>query len=407
MKHSWPHHRIGDVFERQYIGVEIDDFTTYKRVTVRSKGQGIGLRDTAEGLAIGTKKQYSIQQGQFLLSKIDAMNGSFGIVPEECDQAIITGNFWTYDFDENILNRTYLRYLCKGQVFTEFSRRASSGTTNRKYLDEEKFYNLEIPLPPLAEQKSIVAKLETVRKQSEEIKKLRKEQEKDMKNLLYSRYTEIIEGAEWKPMGEVCPVNRKPVTVEPEKEYKELGIRSFGRGTFIKPTFKGIDLTWQKPYWLTKGDLLFSNIKAWEGAVGLVSENEDGFVGSHRYITCKPDTDQIDPEFLLYYLLTSEGVERLSLASPGSADRNRTLSMKRLEKIEVPVPDLALQQEFAELQANVKSLRTEQAASAEELQSLFPALLNKAFEGELLDTETESELRIAAEPEDDLLRETY
>lgn len=53
-------------------------------------------RYNTPSISVGTKKQFMINKGQFLISKIDARNGAYGIVPKELDGAIITGNFWTH-----------------------------------------------------------------------------------------------------------------------------------------------------------------------------------------------------------------------------------------------------------------------------------------------------------------------
>ena len=165
---NWTTYRLGDFLERQYDSVSVDSFTKYKRITIKTKGQGIELRDEVEGVEIGTKNQFKAKHNQFLLSKIDAMNGAFGIVPPECDEGIITGNFWTYNLNEKIIDREYLRLLCIKQEFTKFSLAASEGTTNRKYLRENKFLNLSISLPLLPEQQRIVSKIENVKQRIEE-----------------------------------------------------------------------------------------------------------------------------------------------------------------------------------------------------------------------------------------------
>jgi type I restriction enzyme, S subunit len=382
MKNRNPY-RLCDFLERKYDSVSVDSFTKYKRITIKTKGQGIELRDEVDGVEIGTKNQFKAKYNQFLLSKIDAMNGAFGIVPQECDEGIITGNFWTYDLNEKIISREYLRLLCINQVFTKFSVAASEGTTNRKYLRENKFLNLSIYLPPLPEQQLIISKINGVNQLIEEIKKLRSEQTKDLNNLLFSKYTELIEVAKWIPMKDVAPIHRRQVEINLDETYFEIGVRSFGRGLFEKPTFKGIDLTWQQPYWMKEGDLLFSNIKAWEGAVGLIPKKYSGWVGSHRYITCLPNLDLINPEFLFYYFRTQEGVEKLSSASPGTVDRNRTLNTKLLHQIKIPVPDLSLQKEFVDLLHNVNAIKEQHSKTEKELSELMPALLDKAFKGEL------------------------
>ena len=96
--------RIGSFLFRRKDPIEIQDRVIYKRVTVSTKDGIITIRDEKDGRLIGTKKQFEIHEGQFLLSKIDARNGAFGVVPAIAEGATITGNFWTYDVDYSQMN---------------------------------------------------------------------------------------------------------------------------------------------------------------------------------------------------------------------------------------------------------------------------------------------------------------
>lgn len=176
--------QVKDVLTRIKEPIELEDDVLYKRVTIKTKHQGVFLRDSEYGKDIGTKKQFFIKKGQFLLSKIDARNGAFGIVPDEVDGAIITGNFWTYEVNEKELNIELFYIMTSLPFFDELCKNASSGSTNRQYLDEKKFLNQEITLPPIEEQNSFikhfkklqekhVQTLEELQTQSELINKLR------------------------------------------------------------------------------------------------------------------------------------------------------------------------------------------------------------------------------------------
>jgi type I restriction enzyme S subunit len=141
-------------------------------------------------------------------------------------------------------------------------------------------------------------------------------------------------------LGEVAPIVRRPIKLDRDAKYREIGARSFGRGLFEKPEFDGAAATWEKPVLIAKGDLVFSNIKAWEGAISWATEEHDGCIASHRYITCVPQADLAVPEFLARYLVSREGLAHVGQASRGSADRNRTLNLTDLAAIPVPVPPL-------------------------------------------------------------------
>ena len=147
----------------------------------------------------------------------------------------------------------------------------------------------------------------------------------------------------------------------------------------MKPDFEGAEATWQKPVWIKSGDLVLSNIKAWEGAIAVAARAHDGCIASHRYITCVPDPAVATTGFLAYYLLSDDGLEKIGLASPGTADRNRTLSLGNLGNIEVPLLPVAAQQAFNQLQAQVAALKTKHTAIRRATAALLPATLERVF----------------------------
>ena len=153
---KYPMARIGSFLTRRKEAIDIQDGIIYKRVTVSTKGGNITIRDEKDGKLIGTKKQFVIHEGQFLLSKIDARNGAYGVVPAIAEGAIITGNFWTYDVDYKRINPQFLTLVTKTQQFLDFAEKSSNGTTNRHYLQEDAFLNQQIPLPSLEEQEKIL-----------------------------------------------------------------------------------------------------------------------------------------------------------------------------------------------------------------------------------------------------------
>ena len=144
--------KIGDFLKRSKIPIDILDNKEYKRVTIRINHNGVSLRDTEMGKKIGTKKQFILKSGQFIVSKIDARYGAFGIAPDEVDGAIITGNFWAYDVDFSKLNIEWFNQFTNSPDFYDLCERASAGITHRKYLNESFFLNYEIMLPSVEEQ---------------------------------------------------------------------------------------------------------------------------------------------------------------------------------------------------------------------------------------------------------------
>lgn len=185
---------ISDLLRRVKKSVVLEDEIKYKRVTIKSKNAGIVLRDIEYGHSIGTKKQFIINKGQFLLSKIDARNGAFGIVNEELDDAIITGNFWAYEVNKEILNIEWFNIFVSSSEFISICDKASSGTTNRRYLDETKFLNYQINLPSLNEQDVFVERYKVLSSKLDLINNEINMQEKYLKKLKNSIFQDAVQG---------------------------------------------------------------------------------------------------------------------------------------------------------------------------------------------------------------------
>lgn len=168
-KKSKNHLPLSKLLLRNKKPINIESDVVYKRATIKLYGKGLSIRDEEIGSKINTKKQFLIKKGQLLLSKIDARNGAFGIVPEELDGAIITGNFWAFDINENFVNKDYLSYLLSSKKFYSICKDASSGVTNRKYLNEEKFLAMEIELPKIEDQNKLITELNGYKAKIEEL----------------------------------------------------------------------------------------------------------------------------------------------------------------------------------------------------------------------------------------------
>lgn len=76
--------------------------------------------------------------------------------------------------------------------------------------------------------------------------------------------------------------------------------------------------------------------------------------------------------------LRLQEMKRLSLGT-----NTKYLTLGILKNIKIPLPDSALQKEFATKVAEIRELEAEQAATRRRLDDLFQSLLHRAFQGEL------------------------
>jgi len=211
-------YKIRDFLKRIKTQVEVEDGCSYKRLTIRTNHQ----RDIADGSLIGTKSQFIVNGGDFILSKIDARYGAFGIIPLELDGAIITGNFWTYKVDTDLVDTEWFFYFTHSYSFIQICQESSTGTTHRKYLDEKMFLNHKILLPEKKEQVQMVKRYLESSKISNECVKEIKSQKKILSQLKQSILQEAIEGKlteAWREQNpDVKPASEILQLIKAEKE---------------------------------------------------------------------------------------------------------------------------------------------------------------------------------------------
>jgi len=186
--HTYTLFSIGDFIQRNRNTISIEDEVLYSRVTIKLYNKGVKKRDEAFGKDIGTKKQYLIKLGQFILSKIDARNGAFGIVPEDLNGAVTTADFLSYEIDRDKINPYFLKLLTSTKQFLAYCQGASSGTTGRQRINEQSFLNAKIPLPSLDIQNQIASaynrKVKLAEQQEQEAKQFKKEIEDYLVDIL-------------------------------------------------------------------------------------------------------------------------------------------------------------------------------------------------------------------------------
>jgi type I restriction enzyme S subunit len=371
--------------------------TDYREITVRLWGKGAVLRGVTSRANLAGGRRFIARPGQLILSRIDARNGAIALVPDGLDGALVTNDFPLFDLDRSKLEPAYLGWASKTARFVELCQQASEGTTNRVRLQEDRFLALEIPLPPLAEQRRIVARIEELVAKIEEARTLRRLGAGEAGALLLNQAGEILrrlsERFPRREFGSFSP----HVTSGPRnwaKHYEQNGYR-FYRAQDIGPD--GQILQDSKVFigpppgdqgrsaMLQPGDLMLVITGATVGRVTVYPQGlEPGFVSQHVAI-CRLPANEVDPEFALWGLRSPEGQgqllgQRYGQGKPG-------LNLSNIRALSLPFPPIPEQRrivaELDALQAEVDDLKLLQAETAAELDALLPSILDRAFKGEL------------------------
>ncbi len=189
---------LGDFLTRSNEWVEPEPEQIYRRITARLWGKGLTLRAKVPGSTIAAARQLCAQSGQFLVSRIDARHGAFGIVPDELGGALVSNDFPCFDIDARLVIPRYFEWYSRTSTFVDLCRRASEGSTNRVRLKENRFLDMRIPLPPLDEQRRVVARLDRIAELIDKRRQSIVTSETDLQALLSKAFERAIHGVRWR-----------------------------------------------------------------------------------------------------------------------------------------------------------------------------------------------------------------
>jgi len=137
------------------------------------------------------------------------------------------------------------------------------------------------------------------------------------------------------------------VQVDPEAIYREIGVRSHGRGVFHKDEVTGRSLGDKRVFHVVPNAFVLNIVFAWEQAVAMTTDSEKGFIASHRFPMFIEKSGKSYLPFVRELFLRKRGKYLLELASPGGAGRNKTLGQQEFLKLKTNIPKRDEQKKIA------------------------------------------------------------
>jgi type I restriction enzyme S subunit len=386
------------VIEHRKEFITIDDTATYKRCRVQLHAKGIVLRDEIEGARIKTKTQQVCRTNEFLVAEIDAKVGGFGMVPDNLNGAIVSSHYFLFTVDRSKLLPEFLGFYVRTPNFRDQVK--AQGSTNYAAIRSAHVLEYLIPLPPVDEQRRIVAKIEGLAAKIDEAHGLRDVATR-MAIALPSRAASVIDelDADTVPLGTLLrEKSRNGLSARPSDQPIGHPILRISAGTsrsdgvVEESDHKYLDVTDHElqEYRLESGDLLACRFNGNLHYVGRFSlyAGTTGRTHLHpdKLIRFRVDTSRVSPEYIRAVMNSPYGRERIESFCQTTAG-NIGISAKNLNTIPVPVPTKQEQHRIVvyldALQEKVKRLKILQQKTAAELDALLPSILDKAFKGEL------------------------
>jgi type I restriction enzyme S subunit len=237
----------------------------------------------------------------------------------------------------------YLIHVFNTDIYNREIHRNLGATINS--INGSDLKEFKIPLPPIPEQKAIAQVLSTADAAIHTTEKLIAQKELRKKWLMQQLLTgkkrlKGFENTKWR----IQPLENfiKPIVREvakPTVPYLGIGLRSHGKGTFLKHDEQPEKNSMDNFYVVRPNDLIVNITFAWEQAIAIVRPEDDGALASHRFPTYTFIDDKGHPDFFRFYILQPRMKFMLQMISPGGAGRNRVMSKSDFIKLEFLLPD--------------------------------------------------------------------
>ena len=169
---------------------------------------------------------------------------------------------------------------------------------------------------------------------------------------------------------------------KPTTDYIRLGIRSHCKGTFHELVKIENILSADKMYIVPKNNLILNITFAWEQAIAITDDNDEGKYISNRFPTFAFKDNQL-PTFYKYIIPQKRLKYDLNVASPGGAGRNRVLNKKLFLSIPVNIPLLKEQEKIAKFLTTVDKKITNLENIITSLENQKKGLLQQIFSQKL------------------------
>ena len=301
-----------------------------------------------------------------------------------------TTEFHVIRADIEKLDAKYLFYLVWNKWFRHLGERNMSGSGGQKRVPADFLKELEIPLPPLDEQKRIAAILD----KADAIRRKRQQAIQLADDFLRSVFLDMFgdpvtnpKGWEVKSLKDIARIQIGPFGTQLHKEdYIENGIPLINPTHIVKGEIipkANLTISNEKhaslsEYHLKTGDIVMGR-RGEMGRCAIVNSKEEGWMCGTGSLFIRPKQTGVFSEYL-NQLLSSQAIKNhLESESQGATMPN--LNKTIVGNIKIPVPTDEVLEQFTVIKETF--LKTKSSVIDSLNAPLFESLSQKAFAGEL------------------------
>ena len=400
---TWQLAPLGDVLRLRAPDTSVDPTTAYQFAGVYSFGRGVFRGVERKGNEFSYRTLTRLREGQFVYPKLMAWEGAFGVVPAACSGCYVSPEFPVFEVNAHLLLPRFLDLYFRIPGVWESVSGGSAGTNvRRRRLHPKGLLRLQMPLPTLSEQQRVVDTVDGIAGKIQVARNLRLQTDQETTSIIVAEEMAVWPdeslAASVRTLDDVTTfLARGRQTRQGPSNHYLIKTQHVQMGRYVNST---ITLSPEAAAKVNdaalaqSGDILIACSAA--GCLGRVALYSDGThmssTDSHVAIA-RANPNLICPKYLYAYLRGAQGQVQLRSREKGDWKREKVgfrlteLNVADLRKVPVPVPSPAEQQRIVDyieaVRAKVDGLKTMQSKVAAELDALLPAVLDRAFRGEL------------------------
>lgn len=362
---------------------------SFRTIGVKWWGGGAYERETIDGARTAALSLSIVREGDLIINKIWVRHGSAAVATASVDGCAASGEFPTFRLDADRVLPRWIHWQTQSPAFWKDCDSLSRGTSGKNRIKPELFLTISVPLPSIAEQRRIVARLDALAAKIEEAKGLSAEAEARHDALFMSQIDRLFTPqAGWttRSVEELCG--------DPQYGFTESASLDEVGPHFLRITdIQDGGVHWDAvpfcrcpnptPYLLRPGDIVFARTGATTGKSFLIHDCPEAVFAS--YLIRLRVRDFASPEYLYWYFQTPSYWRQIATGSVGTGQAN--VNGTKLRALRVPVAPTSAQSELVaqvrHLQALTRAAKQTAAQALARINALIPSALDRAFAGGL------------------------
>ena len=360
--------------------VAIDPAATYVELGVRSFHKGTFHRRSLIGADFTWQDLYRVNQDDLVFSNIMAWEGAVAMAGPQDDGCIGNHRMLTCACDPGFAEPQFLAHYFTTTEGMAKLVAASTGTVARnRTLTATALGRIEVPMPPLRQQQRIVQHLKTLDEKTQQLVTHLNAIEAEAAALLMSLHNRLSEGRVVR-LGDVIELYEDAVTIRPDGQYPQVGVRGFGGGLFAKSALAGTDTTYRAFNRLYADAIVMSQVKGWEGALAVCPPSLAGMFVSPEYRTFRCLPEVASPAYMDALIRTPWFWSLLQAATRGVGARRERTRPEQFLNVELQLPMLQEQQQVVRMLSRQIALKERHAEIRAANDAMVPATLERIFQ---------------------------